>query len=116
VSISLLTGHSASLVSLNADKFHLGIFNPDGELAVARACAENNVPYVMSTASSTSIEDAAEANGNGVRWFQLYWPKNENEEVTISMLDRAKKAGFTALVVTLDTYILGWRPSDLDNG
>ncbi|CAI6332869.1 unnamed protein product [Periconia digitata] len=94
----------------------LRIFNPDGELAVARACAENNVPYVMSTASSTNIEEAAEANGKGVRWFQLYWPKNEAEEVTISMLDRAKKAGFTALVVTLDTYILGWRPSDLDNG
>lgn len=70
----------------------------------------------MSTASSTNIEEAAEANGDGVRWFQLYWPKNDAEEVTISMLDRAKKAGFTALVVTLDTYILGWRPSDLDNG
>lgn len=70
----------------------------------------------MSTASSTSIEDAAEANGDGTRWFQLYWPKDEQEEVTVSMLGRAKKAGFTALVVTLDTYILGWRPSDLDNG
>jgi lactate 2-monooxygenase len=70
----------------------------------------------MSTAASTNIEEAAEANGDGVRWFQLYWPKNEEEEVTISMLNRAKKAGFTALVVTLDTYILGWRPSDLDNG
>ena len=71
---------------------------------------------MMSTAASTNIEEAAEANGDGVRWFQLYWPKNEEEEVTISMLNRAKKAGFTALVVTLDTYILGWRPSDLDNG
>ena len=57
-----------------------------------------------------------EANGDGVRWFQLYWPKNEDEEITISMLNRAKKAGYTALVVTLDTYILGWRPSDMDNG
>ena len=70
----------------------------------------------MSTAASATIEEVAEANGDGNRWFQLYWPKNEEEEVTISMLDRAKKSGFTALVVTLDTYILGWRPSDLDNG
>lgn len=70
----------------------------------------------MSSASSTSIEDVARANGDGVRWFQLYWPQNEEEEVTVSMLNRAKKAGFSALTVTLDTYILGWRPSDMDNG
>lgn len=70
----------------------------------------------MSSASSTSIEDVAKANGDGVRWFQLYWPQNEEEEVTVSMLNRAKKAGFSALMVTLDTYILGWRPSDMDNG
>lgn len=70
----------------------------------------------MSSASSTSIEDVAKANGDGTRWFQLYWPKDDEEEVTISILNRAKKAGFSALVVTLDTYILGWRPSDMDNG
>lgn len=93
-----------------------GIFNPDGEVAAARAAAENNVPYILSTATSTNIEDVAEANGNGVRWFQLYWPKDGDEDITISMLNRAKKAGYTALVVTLDTYILGWRPSDMDNG
>lgn len=93
------------------------IFNPEGELASARAAASEKVPYIMSTASSTSIEDVAEANGdNGVRWFQLYWPANEHNEITASMLQRAKKAGFSALVVTLDTYILGWRPSDMDNG
>ncbi|KAJ6144247.1 FMN-dependent dehydrogenase [Penicillium chermesinum] len=92
------------------------IVNPHGEVATARAAAENNVPYIMSSASSTSIEDVAKANGDGTRWYQLYWPKNEDNEVTISILNRAKKAGFKALVVTLDTYILGWRPSDMDNG
>jgi len=92
------------------------IFNPDGEKATARAAAEQNVPYIMSTASSTSIEDVAEANGDGIRWFQLYWPQNDDNEITASLLRRAKRAGFTALVVTLDTYILGWRPSDMDNG
>lgn len=48
------------------------IMNPDGEIASARAAAQEGVPYIMSTASSTSIEDVAEANGDGVRWFQLY--------------------------------------------
>jgi isopentenyl diphosphate isomerase/L-lactate dehydrogenase-like FMN-dependent dehydrogenase len=93
------------------------IFNPDGEKASARAAATERVPYVMSTASSTSIEDVGEASGSsGIRWYQLYWPGNDHNDITISILERAKKAGFTALVVTLDTYILGWRPSDMDNG
>ncbi|KAI1259882.1 putative FMN dependent dehydrogenase [Xylariaceae sp. FL1019] len=92
------------------------IINPEGEMAAAAAAAKNGVPYILSTASSTSIEDVAKANGDGVRFFQLYWPKNEKSDITISMLNRAKNAGFSALVVTLDTYILGWRPSDMDNG
>ncbi|KAK4499354.1 hypothetical protein PRZ48_009867 [Zasmidium cellare] len=92
------------------------IFNPDGEVASAKAAAREGVPYTMSTASSTSIEDVATANGDGVRWYQLYWPANEHNDITASLLSRAKKAGFSALFVTLDTYILGWRPSDMDNG
>ena len=92
------------------------IFNPDGEEASTAAASGESVPYIMSTASSTSIEDVAKANGNGERWYQLYWPSNEHNEITASLLQRAKKAGFTALFVTLDTYILGWRPTDMDNG
>ncbi|KAI1120830.1 putative FMN dependent dehydrogenase [Nemania abortiva] len=92
------------------------IFNQDGEMAAAAAAAKQNVPYIMSTASSTSIEDVARAHGDGVRWFQLYWPPNEQNDITISMLDRARRDGFSTLFVTLDTYILGWRPSDMDNG
>lgn len=92
------------------------IFHPLGEVASAAAANAEGVPYVMSTASSTSIEDVAEANGDGKRWFQLYWPSNEHNDITASMLQRAKRAGFSALFVTLDTYILGWRPSDMDNG
>lgn len=92
------------------------IFNPDGEVASAAAAAKGNIPYIMSTASSTSIEDVAKANGNGVRWYQLYWLVDEHNEITLSILSRAKKAGFSALVVTLVTYVLGWRPSDMDNG
>ncbi|GAP91167.1 putative L-lactate dehydrogenase [Rosellinia necatrix] len=92
------------------------IVNPDGERATAAAAAREGVPYVMSTASSTSIEDVAAASGDGVRWFQLYWPRNEHLDFTLSMLRRAEAAGFSALFVTLDAYTLGWRPSDMDNG
>lgn len=53
------------------------IFNPDGERASAAAAAREGVPYIMSTASSTSIEDVAKANGDGVRFFQLYWVRLE---------------------------------------
>ncbi|TVY88516.1 putative lactate 2-monooxygenase [Lachnellula willkommii] len=93
------------------------IFNSAGETAASRAAASIGVPYILSTASSTSIEDVAKANGEGgQRWYQLYWPAREHDDITISMLNRAKKAGYTALFVTLDTFVLGWRPSDMDNG
>ena len=92
------------------------IFNPDGEVAAAAAAAKEQVPYIMSTASSTSIEDVAKASGGGTRWYQLSWPSNEHNDITKSLLRRAQEAGFSALFVTLDTYILGWRPSDMDNG
>jgi len=92
------------------------IFSPEGELASAAAAARESVPYIMSTASSSTIEDVAKANGDGVRWYQLYWPLNNHDDITKSILSRAKRAGFSALFVTLDTYILGWRPTDMDNG
>ncbi|KAI8935864.1 hypothetical protein NX059_007381 [Plenodomus lindquistii] len=95
----------------------LKIFNPDGEVAAAKAAAKEAIPYIMSTASATSIEDVAAANGpDGQRWFQLYWPSRAHDDITISLLQRAQNSGFTVLFVTLDTYILGWRPSDMDNG
>ncbi|SES05811.1 lactate 2-monooxygenase [Lentzea albida] len=88
------------------------ILHPDGELATARAAAELGVPMVLSTASSHTIEEVAEASGDGPRWYQLYWPNDPG--VCASLLERAKKAGYTALVVTLDTWTLAWRPHDLD--
>jgi isopentenyl diphosphate isomerase/L-lactate dehydrogenase-like FMN-dependent dehydrogenase len=88
------------------------IVHPDGELAVARATAELGLPMVLSTVSSFPLEEVAAANGSGSRWFQLYWPNDET--VCVSLLERAKRAGFSALVVTLDTWLLGWRPHDLD--
>jgi isopentenyl diphosphate isomerase/L-lactate dehydrogenase-like FMN-dependent dehydrogenase len=88
------------------------ILHPDGELATARAAAGLGLTMILSTAASNTIEDVASANAGGSRWFQLYWPNEP--DVTISLLRRAKAAGFTALVVTLDTWTLAWRPNDLD--
>ncbi|MEU8588884.1 lactate 2-monooxygenase [Streptomyces sp. NPDC048664] len=90
----------------------LSIMHPDAEPAAARAAAAQGVPYILSSASSTPMEQVAEASGEGERWFQLYWPKDR--EVARSFLTRARDAGFTALVVTLDTPLLAWRPRDLD--
>ncbi len=90
----------------------LGIAHPDGEVAVARAAASCGVPMVLSTASSTPMEQVADASGDGQRWYQLYWPKDR--AVAASFLARAKAAGFTVLVITLDTRMLAWRPRDLD--
>lgn len=85
----------------------------EAELAPARAGKNLGIPFIMSTAASRTIEDVAEANGDGHRWYQLYWPATH--EVLLSLLSRAKASGFTALVVTLDTMLMGWRPGDLEN-
>jgi lactate 2-monooxygenase len=92
----------------------LAIAHVDAELAVARAAAAQRVPMILSTAASTAMEDVAKANDDGQRWYQLYWPKDR--AVAASLLGRAQAAGFTVLVVTLDTRILAWRPRDLANG
>jgi lactate 2-monooxygenase len=91
----------------------LSIAHADGELAPARAAAAARVPFVLSTAASHSIEEIAEAMGDAPRWFQLYWVSNR--DVVASLVHRAEAAGFSAIVVTLDTLILGWRPRDLRN-
>jgi len=88
------------------------ILHPDGELATARAAAALGLPMVLSTAASHTIEEVAQASGDGPRWYQLYWPNDD--EVCASILGRARAAGFTTLVVTLDTWTLAWRPHDLD--
>ena len=80
-------------------------------MAVARAAAALGIPFCLSTAASSSIEDIAEAMGDAPRWFQLYWINDR--EVVASLLQRAGVNGYSAVVVTLDTPILGWRPRDL---
>ncbi len=90
------------------------ILHQDAEEATARACAAVKIPMILSTAATRTTEEVAKANGDGDRWYQLYWPKPQAEELTASLLRRAKENGFKVLVVTLDTFMLGWRPNDLD--
>ena len=91
----------------------LEIVHPDGEAAVARAAGALGVPLVVSTAASTTLEDVAAAGGHAPRWYQLYWPKDR--DLAVSFLERAAASGYGALVLTLDTHAMGWRPRDLDN-
>ena len=88
--------------------------HPEGELATARAAAAFGIPFIHSTAAAHSFEQVAEAGGTAPRWFQLYYPTDP--DVCESFLERAKANGFSVLVVTLDTTLLGWRPADLDRG
>lgn len=88
-----------------------GIMHADAEIASARAASTCGIPFTLSTAASRTIEDVAKEGGDGPKWFQLYWPKTEN--VCLSLLSRAKSAGYTTLIVTLDTMLIGWRPDDL---
>jgi isopentenyl diphosphate isomerase/L-lactate dehydrogenase-like FMN-dependent dehydrogenase len=87
------------------------IVHPEGELAVARAAASVGVPFILSTAASHSIEQVAEEVPQASRWYQLYWPKDQ--ELAASFVARAEAAGYGAIVLTLDTWMLGWRPRDL---
>jgi L-lactate dehydrogenase (cytochrome) len=89
----------------------LSIVHPDAEKAVAAATASLGLPSVLSTVSSVPLEEVAESAGDGPRWFQLYWPAED--AVTDSLVARAAEAGYEAVVVTLDTRLLAWRPRDL---
>ncbi|CAD6565471.1 MAG: hypothetical protein CYPHOPRED_005646 [Cyphobasidiales sp. Tagirdzhanova-0007] len=89
------------------------IYHPLGELIPARVAGEMEMGYMLSTAASQSIEDVASSNGEGSpRFFQLYM--GHDDDVTVSLLERAHKAGFTACILTLDTWQLAWRPTDID--
>ncbi|KAH9138916.1 hypothetical protein AeRB84_016806 [Aphanomyces euteiches] len=88
--------------------------HPDGEIANTRAAASAGSCYILSTMSTTTLEDVAAANGSGLRWFQLYIFRDR--ELTRSLVQRAERAGYKALVLTVDTPILGNRQEDLRNG
>ncbi|KAI1463366.1 L-lactate dehydrogenase [Daldinia caldariorum] len=115
------------------------IYHPTGELSPARVARDLNLLYCLSSAGSCSIEDVARANDEGgggggkdegegegggegaggdeqkgVRFFQLYW--SPDDAVTLSMLRRAAQSGYTACILTTDTWQLGWRHDDAAHG
>lgn len=96
-----------------------GAFHDEGELASARAAAELDVPFVLSTGASRSIEAVAEAgdevhaDGDASRFFQLYWPREWS--VAESLVGRAEAAGYDAIVLTLDSQLTKWRRRNLRN-
>ena len=89
----------------------LSIIHPEAELAVARAAAETGVPMCLSTAASSNMEDVKRELGETPGWYQLYWPNDP--ELAASLVQRAEAAGYEAIVITLDTRLLAWRPRDL---
>jgi lactate 2-monooxygenase len=90
----------------------LELAHRDADLAVARAAAAEGVPMIFSNQASRPMEACAEAMGEAPHWFQLYW--STVDELVASFLRRAEACGCEAIVVTLDTKMLGWRSRDLD--
>ncbi len=83
-----------------------------GDMAAARASSLTGVPFCASTLSNDPLEDVFEATGDTPAFFQLYTPRNR--ELATSLIKRAEKSGAKAIVVTLDTWLTGWRPRDLN--
>lgn len=92
----------------------LSAAHPDADLAVARAARDASVTPVLSTQASVPMETVAEALAGSPFWYQLYWSRDD--DLAASLVHRAEACGAEALVVTLDTAYLGWRPRDLDLG
>ncbi|KAI8486655.1 Hydroxyacid oxidase 1 [Branchiostoma belcheri] len=87
--------------------------HPDGEVATARAAASMNTGMILSSWATSTIEEVAEASAGGLRWFQLYVYKDR--QVTRNLVERAEKAGYKAIFLTVDTPILGKRLEDTRN-
>ena len=117
----MLTGNAVRDISVDVLGMHspapfflapigvLSIAGDEAEVGVAKASASSGVPLVLSSAATHSIEEVAATNAP--RWFQLYWVNDR--EICASFVRRAEEAGYGAIVITLDTLTLGWRPRDL---
>lgn len=90
----------------------LEMVHQKADLAVAHAAARLGLPYIFSNQASKPMEACANVMGESPRWFQLYWSKSN--DLVLSFLKRAEACGCNALIVTLDTTLLGWRTRDLD--
>ncbi len=87
------------------------VVHEEGELGTARAAASLGLPLIASTNSHFTLEEIAAAGGDAPRWFQLYWPNDR--DLAASLVGRAEAAGYGAIVLTVDTFVPGWKPRDL---
>jgi lactate 2-monooxygenase len=92
----------------------LELAHREADLAAARAAASLGVPAILSSQASRPMEEVAAAMGDAPRWFQLYW--STRDDLVASFVGRAERCGCEAIVVTLDTTLLGWRTRDLGLG
>ncbi|TNC64240.1 alpha-hydroxy acid oxidase [Rubellimicrobium roseum] len=111
---STMLGQPVTMPVALAPVGSLGMQAADGEIKAARAAAKFGVPFTLSTMSVCSIEDVASHVPEKPFWFQLYVQKDKS--FTDTLIDRAKAAHCSALVVTLDLQIVGQRHKDLKNG
>lgn len=91
----------------------LKLAHKDADLAVAKAAANFDIPLIQSTVSSYSLEEVTKAAPKSPKWFQLYWSNIEG--ISFNMVKRAEHLGYEAIVLTIDTVMLGWREKDLNN-
>lgn len=107
-----LFGHLHPTPLLAAPVGVLELAHREADLGIARAASALGIPYLLSSQASVAMEEVADAMGDSARWFQLYW--SSNDDLVESFIQRAEASGAQAIVVTLDTHMLGWRPRDLD--
>lgn len=107
-----LFGHRYPAPVLLAPIGVLELMHPEADLAAARAAAAEEIPMVFSSQASVPMEACAEAMDGAPRWFQLYW--STSNDLVESFVRRAERCGCQAVVLTLDTTMLGWRTRDLD--
>ncbi|QCW50939.1 lactate 2-monooxygenase [Nocardioides dongxiaopingii] len=115
LSVELFGKHLASpLMMAPVGVVGLCTLDQHGDVHAAEVSAATGVPLIGSTLMSDPLEDVVAATGDTPAWFQLYTPKSR--ELAASLVSRAERAGYDALVVTLDTWVPGWRPRDLASG
>ncbi|MBX3099674.1 MAG: alpha-hydroxy-acid oxidizing protein [Salinibacterium sp.] len=107
-----LFGHHYPTPLIAAPVGVIELAHREADIGVGRATAALGIPYIFSGQASRPMEEVAQIMGDAPRWFQLYW--STSDELVASFVDRAEASGAQALVVTLDTHMLGWRPRDLD--
>ena len=91
-----------------------GLVRRGADEMIGAAASAVGLPYILSSQGSSPMEATARVMGDGSRWYQLYW--STDEALVDSFIGRAEAMGASALVVTVDTTMLGWRPQDLNRG